>query len=554
MIDLDMLKKNFWLILILILATFLRFFRLDYLELFGDEIDAGYQSYSLVETGRDYKGNFMPLYAHSFSEWRAPMMMYFMIPFIRIFGLNEWGIRSFSAFFGIVGLFGFYFLLLKLGVKKKTSLIVLFLTAILPWHVQYSRAGFEITLMSSFVIWGIYFLVDYFSKRKFYKLILSAVLLSLSFYTYNTANVYVPLLILLVILTRKLIIKEKIFKPTFKLLAMMFILSLPILYQIFFGAGAERFKKVSLFNNDGLVSEINSYRQQESNSFVSKIFYNKVVYSIKTIGANYLNAFSSDYLFGMGDVTFRHSLHKVGNLFWVYGIFLIVGLVSFIKNKNKKFGDYFMLGFLFISPIPSSLTIDGAYHATRLFLMIFPLCYFAAMGFEKIFEFKKVIGILLSLILFFEFAYFQYYYWTSYRLESWRWWHYGYKEIIQLSAKYYNDYDKIYFENSYEPAYPRFLFWNKIDPKTVFDADDNVKENAVEKYTGFCYQKFCFLNMGSLIDADKFEKGILYLLSQSVNIGGDWDWSKSAPSGVKILETVRSPDGNPLFYLVAKSE
>ncbi len=554
MIDLDMLKKNFWLILILILAIFLRFFRLDYLELFGDEIDAGYQAYSLVQTGRDYKGHFLPLYAQSFSEWRAPMMMYFMTPFIKFLGLNEWGIRSYSAFFGIVSLLGIYFLLIKLGIKKNISLITLFLTVILPWHIQYSRSGFEIILMSSFIIWGIYFLIDYFDEHKLYKLVMSAILLSLSFYTYNTANIYVPLFILVIFGCRKLVTKEKIIKSAFKLLVIMFILSLPILYQIFFGAGAARFKTVSLFNNDSLISEINDYRKQQNFSFVSKVFYNKVVYSVRKIGSNYLNAFSSDFLFGMGDVTFRHSLHKVGNLFWVYFVFLIIGLVTFIKIRKKNFSDYFMLGFLIISPIPSSLTIDGAYHATRLFLMIFPLCYFAALGFLTIFEYKKIMGIILSVVLVFEFSYFQYYYWTSYRLDSWRWWHYGYKEIMQLSSKYYNDYKNIYFENSYEPAYPRFLFWNKIDPKTVLNVDDNLKENAVGKYSGFCYQKFCFLNMGSLIDANKFKGNTLYMLSQSVNIGGDWDWSKDAPEGIKVLEIVKEPNGNPLFYLVVKKE
>lgn len=548
-----MWKKNFWLILILILAIFLRFFRLDYLELFGDEIDAGYQSYSLLETGRDYKGHFLPVYAQSFSEWRAPMMMYFMTPFIKVLGLNEWGIRSYSAFFGVVSILGMYFLLLKLGVKKKISLITFFLITILPWHIQYSRAGFEITLMSSFIIWGLYFLMDYFNKHKFYKLILAAVLLSLSFYTYNTANIYVPLFILIIFGCRRLANKEKIIKPAFKLLLMMFVLSLPILYQIFFGAGAERFKKVSLFNNENILSEINEYRDQQNNSLTSKIFYNRYIYSVKKIGANYLNAFSSDFLFGMGDVTFRHSLHKVGNLFWIYAIFLISGLVTFVRKEKKTFSDYFMLGFLIISPLPSSLTIDGAYHATRLFLMIFPLCYFAAMGFSQLFEYKKIIGIFLSLILCFEFAYFQYYYWNSYKLDSWRWWHYGYKEIMQLSAKYYDSYDKVYFDNTYEPTYPRFLFWNKIDPKTVLKIDDNSRENIVGNYNGFCYQKYCFLNMGSLINPNKFEKNVLYMISQSINIGGDWDWSKKAPEGIKVLETVRNPIGEPLFYLVIKN-
>lgn len=552
MIDLGMLRKNFWIILIFGLAIFLRFFRLDYLELFGDEVDAGYQAYSLMETGRDYKGHLLPLYAQSFSEWRAPMMMYFMIPFIKIFGLNEWGVRTFSAFFGVLSILGFYFLLGKLGFNKKILLVSTFLISILPWHIQYSRAGFEITLMSSFIVWGIYFLVDYLSKHKFYKLVLAAILLSLSFYTYNTANIYVPLFILLIFGIRKLVNKEKIIKPAFKLLLMMFVLSLPILYQIFFGAGASRFKTVSIFNNDGIVSEINDYRKQQNYSLVSKIFYNKVVYGVRKIGANYLNAFSSDFLFGMGDVTFRHSLHKVGNLFWVYAIFVLTGLVFFVTNKKKNFGDYFMLGFLLISPVPSSLTIDGYNHATRLFLMIFPLCYFAAIGFSKIFEYKKWIGILLSIVLCFEFVYFQYYYWNSYKLDSWRWWHTGYKQAIELSSKYYKNFEKVYFENSYEPIYPRFLFWNKTNPNTVFSVDDNPKENTVKNYTGFCYQKYCFLNMGSLINSSEFDKNILYLISQPNNIGGDWDWSKNAPEGVRVLETVRNPIGDPLFYLVTK--
>ncbi|MDD2482717.1 MAG: glycosyltransferase family 39 protein [Candidatus Shapirobacteria bacterium] len=549
-----MWKKNYILILILILAIFLRFFRLDYLELFGDEIDAGYQSYSLLETGRDYKGHLLPLYAQSFSEWRAPMMMYFMIPFIKIFGLNEFGVRSYSAFFGIVSILGIYFLLMKIGVKKKISLMTVFLITILPWHIQYSRSAFEVTLMSSFIIWGSYFLIDYFNKHKFYKLFLAAVLLSLSFYTYNTANIYVPLLILIIFTGRKFFTKEKIFKPAFKLLIIMFVLSLPILYQIFFGTGAERFKKVSLFNNDNLVSEINDYRKQQNYSLVSKIFYNKVVYSVRIIGANYLNAFSSDYLFGMGDVTFRHSLHKTGNLFWVYGIFLIVGIIFFIKNKKKNFGDYFMLGFLIISPIPSSLTIDGAYHATRLFLMFFPLAYFAAIGFCRLFEYKKYIGVFLSLILFFEFSYFQYYYWNSYKQDSWRWWHYGYKEIMKSVVELENDYEKVLIENTYEPALPRYLFWSKYNPQRVFSLKDQNNEK-IDGFEGFCLDnKDCFVNFGDgIFNVKNMVNNHLYMISQSLNIGGDWYWNENPPAGVKVLKTVRNPIGEPLFYLITKN-
>jgi 4-amino-4-deoxy-L-arabinose transferase-like glycosyltransferase len=556
MLDFTMLRKNIVLILILVLAVFLRFYQLDYLELFGDEIDAGYQSYSLMETGRDYKGHLLPLYAQSFSEWRAPMMMYFMTPFIKVFGLNELGVRGFSAFFGILSLLGFYCLLIKIGINKKLSLMALFLTAILPWHIQYSRSGFELTLMSSFIIWGIYFLIDYLSKHKIYKLFLSALLLSLSFYTYNTSNIYVPLLIILIFGSRKLITKEKIVKPAFKLLFIMFILSLPILYQIFWGQASERFQKVSLFNNDSLISEINDYRNQQNNTFLSKVFYNKYVYSAKKISANYLNAFSSDFLFGMGDVTFRHSLHKVGNLFWVYLVFLITGFVCFIKKRKKSFGDFFMLGFLFISPIPSSLTIDGAYHATRLFLMIFPLCYFAAIGFSKIFEYKKIIGIILAFVLFFEFAYFQSYYWGSYKLDSWRWWQSGYKEMVSSVLEVDNNYKKVLIENTYEPALPRFLFWSKYNPRKVFDLNDNKTNNKVDGFDGFCLEdKFCFVNYGDeIFNRNNMIEGNLYVINQLLNIGGDWDWSKNPPEGIKVIKTIKNPIGENLFYLVTMSD
>lgn len=549
-----MLKKNIVLILILILAIFLRFNQLDYLELFGDEIDAGYQAYSLLETGRDYRGHLLPLYAQSFSEWRAPMMMYFMIPFIKVFGLNEIGVRSFSAFFGVLSLLGLYFLLIKMKVKKRLSLMTIFLIGILPWHIQYSRSGFEITLMSSLIIWGLYFLIDYLNKKKNYKLLLSAFLLSLSFYTYNTSNIYVPLFILLIFGIKKISEKEKVIKPAFKLLVIMFFLSLPILYQIFFGQASERFGKVSLFNDDSLITEVINYRQQQNNSFSSKIFYNRYVLSAKKISANYLNSFSSDFLFGMGDVTFRHSLHKIGNFFWVYLVFIIVGFVCFIKKKKKTFADFFMLGFLVISPIPSSLTIDGAYHATRLFLMLFPLSYFAAIGFNKIFEYKKIIGIILALILCFEFAYFQSYYWKSYKLDSWRWWQYGYKEMVQSVVEISDNYNKVLIENVYEPALPRFLFWSQYNPRKVFNLDDNKSAEKIDGFDGFCLdEKFCFVNYGENIFNEKdMVKNNLYVINQSLNIGGDWDWSKNPPEGIKVLKTIRNPIGENLFYLVTR--
>jgi hypothetical protein len=45
-------------IFLFVLALSLRLYRLDNLSLFSDEIDVGYQAYSLLTTGHDYKATF----------------------------------------------------------------------------------------------------------------------------------------------------------------------------------------------------------------------------------------------------------------------------------------------------------------------------------------------------------------------------------------------------------------------------------------------------------------------------------------------------------------
>lgn len=538
------LKNNKWLILILLVASFLRVYRLDYLELFGDEVDAGYQSYSLLMTGRDYKGHLLPSYAQSFSEWRAPGLMYAMIPFIKIFGLNEWGVRLCPAFFGVLSILAFYFLLKEIGVSKKVSLWTSFLLAILPWHIQYSRAGYELTLLCFLILGGVFFLKKAINSNKNALIIVSGLLFSVAIYTYNTANIFVPLLCLTTLIIWKAK-KEKWLVLIFS----GFIFCLPLIYQILFGHAADRFGTVAIFNNKDVIAEVNDYRNAGKNSWMSKIFYNKATVSGKKILFNYFNAFGDNFLFNEGDVTFRQSLHQVGNLYWIELPLIVWGLVVFIRNKNKTKGEWWLFGLLLISPTASSLTIDGYNHASRLFLMVFPLSYLAASGLDNV---KKYLKYLILIILFLEFSFYQYYYWSFYRNESWRWWHTGYKEAMIYVFSNKNNYNKVIMDNTYEPALIRYLFWNKTNPKTIFSLKDKM-DNKVDTFNGFCLdEKTCFVDFQDKFKVENLNKNVLYLISQERSVGGDWDWSKNPPEGIEVKRTVRNYDGTPIFYLVVK--
>src|SRR4030043_1754667 len=100
-----MKKKILVLLAVVVLASFLRLWKLDRVpvSLFGDELEVGYQAYSILKTGRDYSGNFMPIHFQSLAEWRTPLYLYSAVPAVAVFGITPWGVRLPAAIFGILG-------------------------------------------------------------------------------------------------------------------------------------------------------------------------------------------------------------------------------------------------------------------------------------------------------------------------------------------------------------------------------------------------------------------------------------------------------------------
>src|SRR3989338_1459032 len=142
-------KTIFWAILFL--AFILRFYKLGEvpLSLDWDENSNAYNAYSILKTGRDEYGDFLPIANRSFDDYKPPLYMYLNIPTVSVFGLTPFAARLPSAFFGFLTVPLFYFLSKKLLENQKfvdaktTALIAMLLLAISPWHLQFSRVGFE---------------------------------------------------------------------------------------------------------------------------------------------------------------------------------------------------------------------------------------------------------------------------------------------------------------------------------------------------------------------------------------------------------------------------
>lgn len=546
------MKKYLPLILIILLAGFLRLYQIGStpISLFGDEIDVGYHAWSLATTFKDYTGNTLPSYIKSLAEYRAPLLMYLTAPFVGMMGPSIFSVRLPVAFVGIISIYLFYLVSKKLFDSQKVALFGALLLATTPWHIHYSRTSFEVVPLLVLILLGIYF---YISNKLSWSLLSFA----LTLFTYSTAVILTPLTILglLVFMPPK---KQKSNPFSLVVCSLAGILLLVALNNIFFGNASNRFKSLSVLNSFQIAEQVILSRNENwiANKTLDKIFVNKYTVSLELVSRNYLSAFSPDFLFGRGDPYFRHSSGKSGEFLIIVFPLFILGLIWSAQNIQQK-PIQFVLFLLLISPIPSVLTLDGANHATRLFLMILGVALVSSLSIQLLpgkGQVKKLAALVFSIGLLLSLSSYLYNYYAHYKYQSWRYWHYGYNQIMPELARFAPQFEKIYINNTYQPTLLPFAFFAKLNPaefQSSFSGDnpDSFSQNG---FTGFNFgSKYVFGSVGKMEDlVNILTPQTMYLAVQGKEVPGDWNWEKEPPSWATVLSTVYDPFGQPLFYLV----
>lgn len=556
-------KLNIGLVFLLLISFLVRIYRVDTLSLFGDEIDVGYQAYSLLNTGRDYKGNFLPVYIQSLSESRAPLLIYFSIPGVAIFGLTELGVRITPILFGVLSIYLFYKLILLFSKSNNLALFCSFALSFSPWHFHYSRTSFEVTLLLSLVLAAIYFFQKFIQSYKIAFLYFSIIFFGLTFYTYNTANIFTPLIVIYLLITNW----QKIFaninlKKIIISIGLTLIFILPILSQIFSGRAANRFGLISIFNDQKTISNIIEQRTSPfaTNTKTERIFYNKFTAWTSVYFKNYLESLSPIFLFNQGDTNnLRHNLPQFGLLFLAFVPLFFVGLIKTPKDKLQQL----MLFWLLISPIASALTIQGGHHPTRLFLMLPPLAYFIGQGISILFSSKiisKIFLVIISFVFIFEVSFYHHEYFYKYPKQNFKPWDYGYKEIFtSLSQVLHN---RLLISNSNFNSLLPYLFYNHIPP-TLVNLNDHENKNIIADLPGFQisnnvyfinnwqhvinYYNEIFNKLDQISQTDD-----VLVLFQLNEIPGDIDLFQKPRDGYQTIKTIYNPDKTILAQILKK--
>ena len=559
------------LFLILLAALFLRVWELDVVpvSLFSDELDVGYQAYSIIKTGRDYSGTLLPLHFQSYADSRAPLYIYSSVPTVAIFGITPWGVRLPAVVFGVLGIWATFLLVKEISGKRGLGLLAASLMTISPWHIQYSRGAFEVTMLLAFLLFGLYFFFKSLNKPQF--LWVAVTFLTFTPWIYNTAKLFTPLLMIFLFFQWKGQILKAQGKELIKAAAIGLVIGLPILFATFSQGSFKRAEYLSIFTDPTTKSEVdysilydaqvrNVYGGGITSKVLTRLVHNKFSFWGSKIINNYISSLSFDFLFLKGDPNLRHSIEGMGQFYKFEVVGLILGLVLFFTRFKDKKIKLLILFWILAGILPSAITRDGGTHATRLMIILPPLIFLISYGIVETFHSllgQKRLMLVASFVLlyFISFIYYEHNYWTHNIWYSERSWHAGYKEVVDTLREKQREYKRIILTNANDD--PRIFFAAYYPAKP----EEWQKGLSKEKVTGFGELEYFAKTYFGQVDGevglsglgDYLDEDTLYIASAR-----EIKWNlvmepQYTPEGLKLVKAVQYPSGEPAFYFFQKN-
>jgi len=229
-------KTKHLLLIILLLATVLRFYNFASQDVYTDEVLIGIRaigmvdfSASSVQTSPWQWVNEVPSWMH-LSMHDHPILGFF-IPniFFKIFGLNTIGLRLACVLAGILSVYILYLIGKKL-FNEKVGLIAAFILSINPYHLWVSRVGLQESILILFILLAFYFFLKSLLDKKY--ILATWTLFGICILTKLTAIILLPIFFVIIIYKKQL--KEFLFSKYFwwGVLIFIIIISPLVIYNI----------------------------------------------------------------------------------------------------------------------------------------------------------------------------------------------------------------------------------------------------------------------------------------------------------------------------------
>ncbi|KKQ51382.1 MAG: hypothetical protein UT40_C0043G0003 [Candidatus Woesebacteria bacterium GW2011_GWA1_39_21b] len=515
----NFLNKNYILVIIVLFAAGLRFVKIAQIppSLNWDEVSHGYNAYSILKSGRDEWDKSFPIIFKAYGDYKLPVYIYITVISEFLFGLNAFAVRLPSVLAGIGTVIFTYLFVKELFVYRgntltntqndaeRVALLSSLLAVVEPWSLFLSRGAFEANIALFFIVAGVYFFFRSFRSSNF--LLLTSFLFGLSVWTYNSARIFVPLLIVtLVLLFKKELLG--VFKENRQLTSYILLLTslffLTMFYQLLNPIGQARYGRVAIID-DGAIAQIIEARQNSSfGPLLTRLIYNRPTYFTQRFIENWGSHFTCSFLFFRGGSHYQFSVPGHGLLYLVNLPFFFSGLLILLKRVLKRDkASFFLLSWLILAPVPSSLTREAP-HVLRSIVMLPIPMVLSAVGLvavvnwlNKIRIFKNKYKILYLIYFVFLAGFVENYlniYFNDYkRIFSWSW-QYGYRQVVDYIKLDYDKYDKIIVTKKYGEPHEFLLFFLSWDPGEYRNDPNLIRFNQSNWFWVDRFDKFYFVN------------------------------------------------------------
>lgn len=515
------------LYLIILLGLTLRIIWLDQypLGVTTDEIQQGYSGYSILKTGKDEWGDFLPINPRGFGDYKPPLYSYLTIPFVALLGLNIEAIRLPSVLFGSATILLAFLLTKKLFNNFSVGLAAAFVFAIQPWHIQYSRVGWESNVGVFTFLLAVYFLIKSFEKNIL--LLLSSVLFGLTLFTYHSFKVFTILFLIgMVILYFKQIRKFEKKWLLYSFLVILFFLVIVMHGFLFSGAG-RRAADAAIYNEENIKKLRDIQVEDKLPQPWGRVINNKIFFLTKEFSQNYLGYFSTTFLFSAhrSDSSI-FNLPGMGLLYSWQLIFLLITAYLLIKNSHQWLKLIAL--WIILAPVPAALTREYM-HASRVetllpilaILTVYPLSSiwkkFGSM--KAVVTVGAVVFAIWLLVVRIDYYLFHTF---NHPLGGLK---YGYQEVVNFTNQSLDKYDQIIFTKRHSEPQIFVAFYSQMDP--------NFYQKYSKTWKNFESQGFKFLDMTD------YQLGKYYFK----NI--DWNQDKKVANSL-IVADVREVPNNVL--------
>jgi len=450
------------LAVITLLSTGLFFFKLNSSPpcLNADEASNGYSAYSILTTYKDEYGSLIPLRFKSFGDYKLPLLTYLAIPWIKIFGLNEVGIRM--ANFPFVLLFPTIVFLFtyELFKKKNYSLIASLLVGFTPGIQLLGRQAHEGYMTAFFITLASLFFVKTIKKQNLFNSSLFFLTLLISLFGYHSSRLWFGFYFIIALFF--------VFKKQLKKIIILGFLSILLLFGITdLIYSPTRIKSLLFFNNIGFSLKINELRAEGG----SRLVYNKFTVGAKDLIFEYLKYFSPQFLVIQGDENIRFGFTGVSPITIIEYIFLFVGLYYLFKNKEKW--RYLIILLLLFSPVSACLSWAGL-SVTRSIFIFIPILVISSYGIGNFLSKENIsnktlrtISFVLFILIYFIFSFYSWDFYLNHypkRATTIRAWQCGYKELTNFIKENYYKYDRFYITRKNGQPYIYLLFYLQYSP------------------------------------------------------------------------------------------